>query len=79
MITTITAVVAAGNFDTAEDAAAYAAAIETVARDLYPDASISVDLRPHQTGGAFVRVEIDGDDDEVAATYIADRAAIQAS
>ena len=74
MTTIITAVVAAGNFETVEDARAFAAALETVAAECYPGATISVDVRERQTNGGVVRVEIDGDDDETAAIHLHDAA-----
>lgn len=64
-ITKITAVVAAGNFESEEDAAAWANALRAVAAERHPEATIDVTVASRQDGGGHVRaIDADGDDNE---------------
>lgn len=67
MTTIITATVPAGNFDTVQEARAYAATLELIARREYPGGEVSITVVDNQTGGGSTTVVIDGDEDERSA------------
>lgn len=71
MTTIITAVVDAGSFDfDMVWASAYVAALESVAKRFHPDAEIDITFKDRQSGGGFVSVMVDGDEDADAAELL---------